>query len=185
MSDPSTPLSVEQAKHNLIAFVDPVDGVTAQRVLMAIDALIAAVRAASLPPGWQPIETAPKDEPVLGLYTSPPHDQEFQEVVRFSTGRGVWIEANCFDERQAGEVIVPTRWMPLPAASLPSRQALLIEAAAAITTLRREADYLDAYAAVPCQSENAWHARDYRRWASLIENLASDRDAAPPPPISR
>jgi hypothetical protein len=60
-------------------------------------------------------------------------------------------------------------------------QTTLIEAAAVVTTLRREADHLDAYTHVPCQSENAWHARDYRRWAQLIDDLVPPV-ALPSPP---
>jgi hypothetical protein len=37
--------TVEHAKHDLIAVVNPAHGVTAERVLLNIDALIAAVRA--------------------------------------------------------------------------------------------------------------------------------------------
>lgn len=97
-----TPLSVEQAKHNLIAFIDPADGVTAQRVLMSIDALIAAVSRSALG-DWQPIETAPKDGTwILGVRNA--DERPCYAVVNWE---GIWTD---------GEYTYSllTHWIPLP-----------------------------------------------------------------------
>ena len=61
--------------------------------------------------GWTPIETAPKDMPIIGYFD--PGEHPFACECKYSTDRDAWL--NIGDEYMGkAEDVCLTHWMPLP-----------------------------------------------------------------------
>ena len=97
----------------LVAFVDDAmtNGIVCSPVPVESLGRAAPIESpASVPDGWLPIETAPKDGTFVLVYEPGwDHEQMDQEIARYNSSSGKWVWAH------AGMSMNPTHWKSLPA----------------------------------------------------------------------